>query len=280
MCNYPWYEQISRQETLTSACRNSDDIERDFTTNRLDHILIDHKHKLLYCYVPKVACTNWKRVLMVLTDRINVTNLMDIPASLAHANTSLTRLSEYNKAQAQYFLTHYTSFLVVRQPFERVLSAYRNKLEDNQPSAKYFQARIGRYIIKRYRQNPSKIDLETGDNVTFREFVQYLIREGIRNDAANEHWKPIYELCYPCAVNYTFIGKYEHMDEDSDVILNMVNAPPILFPHSKSGQTSEKLKFYLRQLPLSDIEQLYRMYELDFKLFGYNLENVLGFDIG
>ncbi|KAF5286588.1 hypothetical protein FQA39_LY16271 [Lamprigera yunnana] len=276
----PWYEQISRQETLTSACRNLDLFRHEFHVNQLDHILIDHKHRLLYCYVPKVACTNWKRVLMVLTDRINVTNLMEIPASLAHSNSSLTRLSEYNHKQAEYYLKHYISFLIVRQPFERVLSAYRNKLEDTLPSAKYFQARIGRYIIKNYRPNATKIDMENGDNVTFREFVQYLIKEGIKNDIANEHWKPIYELCYPCIVNYTFIGKYEYIDVDSDVILNMVNAPPISFPHSRSGQTSEKLKLYLRQLSLSDIVALYRMYELDFKLFGYDLENILGFDIG
>uniref|UniRef100_A0A1Y1JY69 Carbohydrate sulfotransferase n=2 Tax=Photinus pyralis TaxID=7054 RepID=A0A1Y1JY69_PHOPY len=217
---------------------------------------------------------------MVLTERANATNLMDIPASLAHANSSLIRLSEYTTKEAQYYLNHYLSFVIVRQPFERVLSAYRNKLEDTLPSAKYFQARVGRYIVKNYRANATRRDLENGDNVTFREFAQYLIREGIRNDVANEHWKPIYELCHPCVINYTFIGKYEQLDEDSDVILKMINAPSVLFPRSKSGQTSERLKQYLRQLSLKDIEQLYRMYEFDFKLFGYNLESILGFDIG
>ncbi|KAB0791008.1 hypothetical protein PPYR_02808 [Photinus pyralis] len=277
---YPWYEQISRQEVLTAACYNLDLRSYEFNSNQLHHILVDHKHKLLYCYVPKVACTNWKRVLMVLTERANATNLMDIPASLAHANSSLIRLSEYTTKEAQYYLNHYLSFVIVRQPFERVLSAYRNKLEDTLPSAKYFQARVGRYIVKNYRANATRRDLENGDNVTFREFAQYLIREGIRNDVANEHWKPIYELCHPCVINYTFIGKYEQLDEDSDVILKMINAPSVLFPRSKSGQTSERLKQYLRQLSLKDIEQLYRMYEFDFKLFGYNLESILGFDIG
>lgn len=276
----PWYEQISRQEVLSAGCYNLDVRRYEFNSNQLDHILVDHKHKLLYCYVPKVACTNWKRVLMVLTDRVNATNLMDIPASLAHANSSILRLSEYTTKEAQYYLRNYISFVIVRQPFERVLSAYRNKLEDTLPSAKYFQARVGRYIIKNYRPNATKLDLENGDNVTFREFVQYLIREGIHNEAANEHWKPVYELCYPCLINYTFIGKYEQLDEDSDVILKMVNAPSILFPRSKSGQTSERLNQYLRQLSLKDIEELYRIYEFDFKLFGYNLENILGFDIG
>lgn len=279
--NYPWLEQISRQEILNTGCSNLGLTRQpEFNINNLDHILVDHKHKLLYCYVPKVACTNWKRVLMVLTQRSNVTNLMDIPASVAHANASLTRLSEFNENDAKFYLNNYTSFLMVRQPFERLLSAYRNKLEDNLPSAKYFQARIGRYIIKNYRPNATENDLKNGDNVSFHEFVQYLTTEGIKNDTANEHWKPIYQLCYPCLINYTFIGKYEKFEEDSNVIMNMINAPYVLFPHSKSSQTSEKLRQYLRQLSLNDIEKLYKMYEIDFKLFGYNLESVLGFDIG
>lgn len=53
--SYPWLEQISRQELLSSVCdnlklRTSNRIEY----NELSHVLADHKHKLLYCYVPKV----------------------------------------------------------------------------------------------------------------------------------------------------------------------------------------------------------------------------------
>ncbi|KAF2879410.1 hypothetical protein ILUMI_26759 [Ignelater luminosus] len=279
--NYPWLEQISRQEILTAGCANLGlQGSGEFNLNHLNHILVDHKHRLLYCYVPKVACTNWKRVLMVLTERSNVTNLMEIPAYIAHANTSLSRLSEYNENDAKYYLNNYISFVMVRQPFERLLSAYRNKLEGNLPSAKYFQARIGRYIIKNYRPNATETDLRNGDNVSFQEFVQYLVAEGIKNDTANEHWKPIHQLCYPCSLNYTFIGKYEKFEEDASIILDMVNAPYVIFPHSKSSQTSEKLRQYLRQLSLSDIEKLYRIYEIDFRLFDYNLESILGFDIG
>lgn len=124
------------------------------------------------------------------------------------------------------------------------------------------------------------MDLKTGSNVSFREFVQYLINEGLEEEASNEHWKPIYQLCRPCTLNYTFIGKYEKFDEDAQILLQMIDAPEIRFPKTRSGGTSEILTLYYQQLSLSEIERLYRLYENDFKLFGYSLEDILGFDIG
>jgi dermatan 4-sulfotransferase 1 len=38
-----------------------------------------------------------------------------------------------------------------------------------------------------------------GDDVTFSEFVRYLLDEDV--ERKNEHWMPIYNLCQPCAVS-------------------------------------------------------------------------------
>lgn len=42
----------------------------------------------------------------------------------------------------------YDKLIVVRHPLERLLSAYRNKLEAKYESSKYFQARFGKKIVK------------------------------------------------------------------------------------------------------------------------------------
>lgn len=144
----------------------------------------------------------------------------------------------------------------------------------------FIQARIGKYIVRKYRKDPSNRDLENGDNVTFREFIDYLIEEGVADESANEHWRPISQLCQPCLLNYTFIGKYEKFDDDAKLILKMIDAPFIQFPQNKSGRTADHLRLYFASLPLEKIKQLYDLYELDFKLFGYDLENVIGYDIG
>lgn len=228
----------------------------------------------------QVVCTNWKRLLMVLTGRSNTTNVVSIPASLAHNESSHQRLSDIPTSQLPPILSTYTLFVMVRHPFERLLSAYRNKLEDNQASAKYFQSIFGRHIIKHYRNNATQKDLETGDNVTFKEFVRYLITEGVDSASANEHWRSVYSLCRPCDLDYTFIGKYDTFTEDTQAVLDLISAPKLTFPHTRSGKTGDRLRTYFRQLDLDDIKSLYLLYEMDFKLFGYTAENILGYDFG
>lgn len=115
-----------------------------------------------------------------------------------------------------------------------------------------------------------------GNNVSFPEFVQFILSEGADT---NEHWAPIYNLCLPCRLSYSFIGQYETISEDAKAILSMIGAPSIEFPVTRIGHTREKLRYFLQELSIYQIQALYKSYENDFKLFGYGLEDVLGFDL-
>lgn len=89
---------------------------------------------------------------MVLTERSNATDLASIPGNLVHANGSLLKFPELDEGSARQSLTNYTSFVMVRHPFERLLSAYRNKLEGNKPSAKYFQVSRETVVTRFYHE--------------------------------------------------------------------------------------------------------------------------------
>jgi hypothetical protein len=70
-------------------------------------------------------------------------------------------------------------WMVVRHPFERILSAYRDKLENStihrEDGTHHFYEKYGRKIVARYRgKSPKELNGERIEP-TLHEFVAYLI---------------------------------------------------------------------------------------------------------
>ncbi|KAK7878918.1 hypothetical protein WMY93_030852 [Mugilogobius chulae] len=77
----------ARRDQVAETCRlhsASSRKRRVLTPADLKHLVVDEEHELIYCYVPKVACTNWKRVMMVLTGHGKYSDPMEIPSNEAH----------------------------------------------------------------------------------------------------------------------------------------------------------------------------------------------------
>uniref|UniRef100_A0A8D0A2J8 Carbohydrate sulfotransferase n=1 Tax=Sander lucioperca TaxID=283035 RepID=A0A8D0A2J8_SANLU len=195
---------------------------------QVSRVYVEDRSRLLYCEVPKAGCSNWKRVLMVLGGKAAST--WDIPHDAAHGANRLRRLDSYDAAGITERLRSYTKVLFVREPFERLVSAFRDKFES--PNS-YYHPVFGRAIIARYRANASLGALRSGAGVSFPEFVRYLldVRRPVGMDI---HWTPVSQLCSPCLLRYSFIGKLESLEADANFLLRSVGAPRNLtFPNFK-----------------------------------------------
>ncbi|XP_045210838.1 carbohydrate sulfotransferase 14-like [Mercenaria mercenaria] len=106
-------------------------------------------------------------------------------------------------------------FLFVRNPYNRLISGYVDKLLA--PNPIYWKA-IGVPAIRNTRQKPDLKSIQCGHDLQFHEYVEYVIKamdpkqKGAKVDG---HFDRMTTLCKPCGVNYEFVGKMESFAEDS-----------------------------------------------------------------
>ena len=104
-------------------------------------------------------------------------------------------------------LKNYTKVMFVRDPIERLVSAFNDKFHPGQINDFYFK-KFGREISRNYQGNGRGIVDLSGRNVTFEEFVRYLVDLHQRNETNkyDEHWASYKDLCLPCNIDYDIIG--------------------------------------------------------------------------
>jgi len=182
-------------------------------------------------------------------------------------NKYLRTLDTYSIPGIIYRLKNYASLLVVRNPFDRLLSAYRSKFMSGNV---YFDQVYGTVIRERYR-----IDSMNRSVVLFEEFVQYLIDLGTgTKEFSNPHWVPINQLCLPCLVDYKYVGKLETLQDDMKHIFQQVGYKRDTFPGierpNKKFRTAYLLKENYSLLTHHEIAKLKSKYALEFLLFLYD----------
>uniref|UniRef100_UPI0035901AE5 carbohydrate sulfotransferase 9-like n=1 Tax=Myxine glutinosa TaxID=7769 RepID=UPI0035901AE5 len=263
-------EQQRRKAIVHAHCRNTERGHRAIdTSNRkwLSRVFVEDRFRLLYCEVPKVGCTNWRRVLLVLAGHVNGPP-NSIKHVAAHGIKELRPLSSYSNKEIHLRLNMYTKFLFVREPFNRLVSAYRDKFEANNT---LYEKLIGRWIIKDFRENPSKDALATGKGVTFTEFVRFIT---YYTNHMDRHWFPMYKLCFPCDIHYDFIGKFESINIEAPWFLHNVGTPDAVdypkrkdtaFPRTNTDMTD----YYIKQLSYEDRNALFELARQDYELFDY-----------
>jgi len=115
--------------------------------------IVSHKLRFVFCMIGKSACTSWVRVLLQLTGNPAAQRVAASDRAAVHSMFYyyLDLMSFKNASQlASAPLKDYYKFMFVREPLERLVSAYRDKMFRVK---EYFHTR--QYIISQFRRHPS-----------------------------------------------------------------------------------------------------------------------------
>lgn len=262
-----WIAQRNRKNTLKSVCLQNN-LTHPYTTTDLSvakQLFIEENHKIIYCEVPKVGCTNWKRILFQL--KLNLTiNPEYIEHEAVHEVTLFKKLADYPPDQQRTILNTYTKVMFTRDPLQRIVSAYRDKFLHY--TGFYYGTTIANKIKSKFKGHTNSTK-----PVSFHEFVHFIVEE--KPEDLDIHWRPMHYLCDPCNIDYNVLGKFETLKQDSDHVLQIVGAPSNLrYPEIKKyneSRTDPKISAtFFQRLPIKLLQQLLELYKLDFILFGYS----------
>lgn len=107
-------------------------------------------------------------------------------------------------------------FMFVRQPYKRLYSAYLDKLLGI--NTEYWRF-ANENILPLVRNTNSSC----GHDVSFPEFVKYIIRSETIGENQERHFTTMTSHCHPCQMDYDFIGKIETFNEDINMLISTWN---------------------------------------------------------
>lgn len=188
------------------------------------------------------------------------------------------------------FSSSFIRAIFVRHPFERLASAYVDKIGTlkTEPRSLYDTyrrevcRRFASYYLSAEDQRAYHLNQSLENQLNepcakviprFEHFVEHMLHERLQGDV---HWQPYSNLCQACLVKYNFIGKYETIQEDLKFFkgklgLNTADWDKEIF--FATGKTQENYKLMYSKLSKDLLCHLQDFYRNDLKLFHYRVED-------
>ena len=271
-----WLAQQEKRKVLVQkTCQKHALIKKPPDYSR---ILVDEENKVLLCTIPKAGCTSWKWLLARLQqdplhqkiyqqDMDNNVKLAFIHRQRFLERYGIKTLDTFSSPNIDAILKTYTKIITVRDPLERMMSGYKDKLVPHDDGKCPYCEVIGKKIIKYYRKD-GPVD-KNGRTVTEVEFLQALVGDKNRVDIIGGHWASYNSLCGPCFVRYDYISHLETADEDADNLIKFIFNSTLRLPHHNPGTSKHKHMDVLKNISSELKKQLLQKYQIDMELFGY-----------
>lgn len=216
-------------------------------------------HRYVAMTVPKVACTTIKMTLQTWE------GCGPSPGQWGdvHASWAGPTLLSYPTAQIAEMLRSpdYLRFSFVRNPYSRLVSAWKSKLAWDDPQYAHLRASI------REACGYPMADGQRAGPVAFRDAVECLLA----NPAAfDDHWSRQVDLLAADVIDYHTIGRFERFGQDFHAILSRLHAPAEVTGIASQvfNPTRPMALTAVFDPPLAG--RVYHHYIADFETFGYH----------
>jgi hypothetical protein len=213
-------------------------------------ISINDPYRFIYIRVPKAANTMLSHTLFQHAHGVSAHDNRQAKNAFRHP-------SHLRRDEIAHVIGQYYCFIVVRNPYERVFSAYWSKVRSNSMKK------------KRYRDTVRRRAGGAGDApISFAAFCRYLDAGGLYDDP---HWLP--QACYATTLgvdNIDFVGSVENLHDDLQTVFGAIfpDHDAIKFSN-RSGSRNNSSAFARDYYDRECLEIVQRLYARDFELFGY-----------
>ncbi|MGV7222633.1 MAG: sulfotransferase family protein [Nitrospinales bacterium] len=213
-------------------------------------MIASDKHKLIYIYLPKVACSSIKKSIFPL---FNIDGKTDPHDAGLHTKPTWDILTD-----KEYF-----TFAFVRNPWDRLVSFYRDKITG-------VYSTDGVNFYKQY------YGAQFRHGMTFKELATLICT--IPDCISELHFRSQYcSLVHNGKLLPNFLGRYENLQEDFDTICETTGLS-LKLPHMFNDTPKDELKtpwektdyrtFYTKDLA----ELVGKRFSKDIDYFGYKFD--------
>lgn len=189
----------------------------------------------------------------------------DIQKYFAMTGLNHMTLQNYKVNQSQF--DSYLKFVIVRNPYDRLISAYNNLFLQAAKTTKEWQQFAGSILQALGKSNTSANQPRT---LSFQDFLEFIIIEQ-KQRHLNTHWAPAYQLCDPCLFKFDAVLKFENLNEEFSRIWHHITQTNISLAHANKGiQMNDSGKQdYWAHIPKDLLRQIETLYAPDVEAFGY-----------
>ena len=209
-------------------------------------------YRAIYVSVPKVACSSFKTAFA---------NLLGLDLAKAHGDPHRVRYPSpvpIESLQA-YLYPGFFRFAFVRNPWDRLVSCYRDKIKNEVEGYTHFTIRPG------VANCLARFDAFVAD-MSFEDFVAAVA--SIPDSEADGHFRSQHTFLTnrkgELAVD--FVGRYERLADDFATVRQRTGLPDIELPRLQAARSVAKYMSYYNPRTQEIVAERFRK---DIEMFGY-----------